>query len=72
LGLDVVDHLRAVLDTGVRVDRVVVDPRSRIALDPDAIRALGVECTVAEVARPDVAAHAPAKLASVLAALLQS
>ena len=72
LGLDVADHLRAVLDTGVRVDRIVVDPHSRIAVDPDAIAALGVACTLADVARPDVMAHAPAKLASVLAALLQS
>jgi uncharacterized cofD-like protein len=70
VGLDVADHVRAVLDAGVRVDRVVVDPRSPLALDTEAIRALGVECTPAEVARPDVAAHAPAKLASVLSALL--
>ena len=49
-----------------------MDPRSPLALDTEAIRALGVECTPAEVARPDVAAHAPAKLASVLSALLQS
>jgi len=72
LGLDVADHVRAVLDAGVRVDRVVVDPRSPLPLDPEALAALGVECTLAEVARPDVAAHAPAKLASVLSALLQS
>jgi uncharacterized cofD-like protein len=71
-GLDVADHVRAVLETGVRVDRVVVDPRSPLLLDPAALAALGVECTTAEVARPDVAAHAPAKLASVLSALLQS
>jgi uncharacterized cofD-like protein len=72
LGLDVADHLRAVLDAGIGVDRVVVDPRGRLDLDPDAIRDLGIVCTTAEVARPDVMAHAPAKLASVLAALLQS
>ena len=71
-GLDVVDHVRAVLDAGVRVDRVVVDPRCRLALDPAVLAGLGVACTTAEVARPDVAAHAPAKLASVLTALLQS
>jgi uncharacterized cofD-like protein len=71
-GLDVADHVRAVVETGVRVDRVVVDPRSSLELDRDALAALGVECTLAEVARPDVAAHAPAKLASVLSALLQS
>jgi uncharacterized cofD-like protein len=70
LGLDVADHLRAVLDTGVRIDRVVVDPQSRLAVDAAAIEALGVHCVTAEVARPDLAAHAPAKLAEVLAALL--
>ncbi len=72
LGLDVVDHVRAVLETGVRVDRVVVDPGSPLPLDPAALAALGVECISAEVARPDAAAHQPAKLASVLSALLQS
>jgi uncharacterized cofD-like protein len=72
LGLDVVDHVRAVLETGVRVDRVVVDPHSPLPLDPAALAALGVECISAEVARPDAAAHQPAKLASVLSALLQS
>jgi hypothetical protein len=72
LGLDVADHLRAVLDTGVRVDRVIVDARCRIAFDAAEIEGLGVACTVADVARPDVVAHEPARLASVLAALLQS
>ena len=72
LGLDVADHVRAVLETGIRLDRVVLDPLCRIDGDPAAIEALGVACTVAAVARPDVAAHAPAKLASVLSALLQS
>jgi uncharacterized cofD-like protein len=71
-GLDLADHVRAVLETGVRLDRVVVDSRGRLPLDRHAVEALGVPCTVAEVARPDVSAHAPAKLASVLAALLQS
>jgi uncharacterized cofD-like protein len=72
VGLDVADHVRAVVETGVRVDRVLVDPRGGLTLDEDAVRALGVECTTAELARPDVAAHAPAKLASALSALLQS
>jgi uncharacterized cofD-like protein len=72
LGLDIADHVRAVLEAGIRVDRVVVDPRCPLPLDPAALAALGVECTSAEVARPDVMAHQPAKLAPVLAALLQS
>jgi uncharacterized cofD-like protein len=72
VGLDVADHLRAVLDAGIRVDHAVVDQRSRLVLDRDAVAGLGVTLSVADVARPDVAAHEPARLAPVLAALLES
>ncbi|MGZ4677547.1 MAG: gluconeogenesis factor YvcK family protein [Acidimicrobiia bacterium] len=72
VGLDVADHLRAVLDLGIRVDTAVVDPDGRLPLEPDAIAALHVDLCLAPVARPDAMAHAPAKLAPVLAALLQS
>lgn len=71
-GLDVADHLRAVLDLGIRIDRAVVDLGSTLALDPAVIEGLGVEIVTADVARPDVMAHEPAKLARVLAALLES
>lgn len=71
-GLDVADHLRAVLELGVRVDRVIVDDRCGLAVDGAVIEGLGVAVTVAPVARPDVTAHEPARLAPVLAALVQS
>ncbi len=71
-GLDVVDHLRAIRDLGVRIDRVLVHDRGRLALDVSEAERLGGPVVVADVARPDVTAHEPAKLASVLAALLQS
>ncbi len=69
-GLSAADHLATVLDSGVRVDRYIVDSNSGLAVDPDAITALGVTPVVADVARPDASAHVPAKLAPVLAALL--
>ena len=71
-GLDVADHLRAIRDLGVRIDRVVVHERGELPLDVAEAERLGGPVVVADVARPDVTAHAPAKLAPVLAALLQS
>ncbi len=71
-GLDVADHVRAVLETGVTLTAVVVDTRCELHLDPAAVEALGVELVVADVARPDVTVHAPARLASVLESLLES
>jgi uncharacterized cofD-like protein len=69
-GLDAVDHLRAVQDLGLCVDQVVVDDRCRLAGDRGRLESLGVRVSVEPVARPDVPAHEPAKLASALAALL--
>lgn len=69
-GLDATDHLRAVLAAGVRVDHVVSHAGAPLPLDPAAIVDLGVRLITADVARPDVSAHEPAKLAPVLAALL--
>ena len=71
-GLDAKDHLSAVLDHGVRVDDLVIDARTRLAADDSAIERLGVRVVRADLARPDVAAHEPAKLAPVLAGLLES
>jgi uncharacterized cofD-like protein len=71
-GLDAVDHLRAVRDLGLRVDHVVVDDRCRLAGNRSRLEALGVDVLVQPVARPDVRAHEPAKLASALAAVLSS
>jgi hypothetical protein len=61
-----------VLDDGIRVDHFVVDEHSKLPVDRAAIEALGVALVTADLARPDAGAHVPAKLASVLAALLES
>ncbi len=71
-GLDAKDHLDAVLEQGFRVDDLVIDARSRLEVDDGAIERLGVRVVRADLARPDVAAHEPAKLAPVLAGLLES
>ena len=71
-GLDAKDHVLAVLDHGLRVDDLVVDVRSRLLVDEAAIEKLGVRVVTADLARPDVSAHEPAKLAPVLAGLLES
>ena len=71
-GLDAKDHLQAVLDHGLRVDDLVIDARTQLVADDGAIERLGVRVVRADLARPDVAAHEPAKLAPVLAGLLES
>lgn len=71
-GLDATDHVRAVLQSGVRVDHVVAHSGAPLAVEPAAFADLGVRLITADVARPDVSAHEPAKLAPVLAALLES
>ena len=71
-GLDATDHLRAVLDHGVRVDRFVFHAVGAFAADPDEIRELGVEPVPADVAGANGRVHDPAKLATALSALLES
>ncbi len=71
-GLDAKDHVCAVLEHGVRVDDLVVDASSHLLVDEAAIEKLGVRVVTADLARPDVSAHEPAKLAPVLAGLLES
>jgi len=71
-GLDATDHVRAVLEYGIRVDVLVIDAGCTLAVDPAAVEALGVRVVTVDVARPDVSAHEPAKLAPVLAGLLES
>ncbi len=71
-GLDAKDHLCAVLDHGLRVDDLVIDARTRLRVDDGAIERLGVRVVRADLARPDASAHEPAKLAPVLAGLLES
>jgi uncharacterized cofD-like protein len=71
-GLSGTDHLRALRDQGTRIDVAVVAEGAQLQVDPAAARDLGIEIVTAPVARPDAGGHAPAKLASVLAALLES
>ncbi len=71
-GLDVADHVRAVIEAGIALSTVVVDARAKLRLDRPQVEALGVGLVVADVSRPDVMVHAPAKLAHVLASLLES
>ncbi|MGZ4688546.1 MAG: gluconeogenesis factor YvcK family protein [Acidimicrobiia bacterium] len=68
--LDAVDHLRAVLEHGGRVDQFLYQRDGILPADDTAIRALGVDPVAAEVARPDGLAHDPLKLAEALQALL--
>ncbi len=71
-GLDATDHLRKVLDHGARVDRFVFQAGGALAVDPEAIRALGVEPVSADVSGANGLVHDPSKLATALSALLES
>jgi uncharacterized cofD-like protein len=69
-GLDGTDHLRAVLDHGVRVDVFLYDPECGLPVDPAAVRDLGVEPVAARVASADGVQHDPGQLADAVCALL--
>lgn len=71
-GLDALDHLRAVLEHGARVDAMLVPTTSSLAVDEESVAACGVTLVRAEVAAPGAVAHDPARLAPVLADLLHS
>ncbi len=83
-GMDLVDHVRAVLEHGARVDVVVAASDGDLVVDAEALERCGVRAAVATVARrgatgsaPDGAAeggwvHDPARLAPVLSDLLAS
>ena len=73
-GLDGVDHLRAVLEHGARVDVLLAPPLAAagLAVDDDAVRACGVRPVRAEVAAPSAHGHDPARLAQALGDLLDS
>lgn len=71
-GLDGVDHLRAVLDHDARVDVFVSQRDGALAVDTEAVQALGVRPVVADVARPPGLVHDPGRLAKVLRDLLES
>ncbi|HEY8216706.1 MAG TPA: uridine diphosphate-N-acetylglucosamine-binding protein YvcK [Acidimicrobiia bacterium] len=73
-GLDGVDHLRAVLDHGARVDMLLVPPAetARLAVDDVAVHQCGVRAIRADVAEPGAHGHDPARLAQALDDLLDS
>ena len=69
-GLDGADHLQALLAHGARVDAFLYHRDGALAVDPDRVRALGIEPRPAAVARTDGLAHDPGQLAKALRALL--
>jgi uncharacterized cofD-like protein len=71
-GLDAVDHLRAVVDHGGRVDVFLAQAQGRLACDLGAVRALGAEPVLADVSGPNGHEHDPARLAVTLSDLLES
>jgi uncharacterized cofD-like protein len=71
-GLDAVDHLRAVLDHGCRVDVFLVHRGSTFAPAADEAEPLGVRVRYAGVAAPSGTQHDPGELARALADLLES
>ena len=71
-GLDALDHLRAVLEHGARVDVLLAPTDGRLRADENAVRAAGVRPVVAPLAAPSGHLHDPARLARALADLLES
>jgi uncharacterized cofD-like protein len=69
-GMDVADHLAAVLAHGCRVDRFLYDTGTGLPLDRARLDALEVEAVAAPVARPDGLVHDHGQLARALCALL--
>ena len=75
-GLDALDHLRAVLDHGGRVDRFLVAAPGELGLDGDrlavGVPAAGVELVTAALAGPSGLVHDARRLAAALSDLLES
>jgi uncharacterized cofD-like protein len=69
-GLDGTDQLRVLLDHDVRVDVLLHDPRSGLAVSDNEVRELGVQPVAATIAAANSCAHDPARLANALAGLL--
>jgi uncharacterized cofD-like protein len=69
-GLDGVDHLRAVLEHGARVDVLVSAEDGRLDVDEAAVEALGVRAVRTPLSVPGRPDHDPERLAEVLAGLL--
>lgn len=71
-GLDGVDHLRAVLEHGARVDVVLSASDGALHTDEAGVRSAGVRSVVAALSGPSGHGHDPARLAQALADLLES
>jgi uncharacterized cofD-like protein len=71
-GLDAVDHLRAVLEHGGRVDVLLAPSDGRLPADETGVRTLGVRPVCAALAVGSGHRHDPARLAKALADLLES
>ncbi|HEY5173007.1 MAG TPA: gluconeogenesis factor YvcK family protein [Acidimicrobiia bacterium] len=69
-GHDGTDHLAAVRDQGGRVDQFLYDPDNGLAVDSEAVSALGVEPVAVSIAGAAGSGHDPQQLAKALAALL--
>lgn len=69
-GMDVADHLAAVLAHGARVDTLLHDTGDGLVLDRARLQALGVDPVGAPVARPNGLAHDPELTAFALRALV--
>jgi uncharacterized cofD-like protein len=69
-GMDVADHLAAVLAHGARVDTLVYDTGDGLPVDVRRLAAFDVRAVRAPVARADGLAHDHAQLAQALCALL--
>jgi len=69
-GHDGTDHLRAVVEHGVRVDDFLYDPAHGVAVDAAAVTALGTRPVPSAIARIDGTGHDCRQLAQALSALL--
>lgn len=70
-GMDVADHLAAVLAHGARVDTLLYDTGDGLAVDHARLQTLGVDPVGANVARPSGLAHDPERTAVVLQRLVE-
>lgn len=74
VGHDGTDHLIAVREHGGRVDQFLYDPEHGLAVDPEAVEALGTQPVAAAIVGPvagdDETGHDPQQLAKALSALL--
>jgi len=69
-GHDGTDHLRAVLEHGGRVDDFLYDPAHGVAVDAEAVTALGTRPVPSAIARTGGTGHDCRQLAQALSALL--